>query len=149
MRGICGVYSIEVAGRLYVGASKNIRDRWGGHIDMLISKRHHNPNMQAVFDRDGLAAFRFRVLELCEREQLFFREQHWLDFHRGSAPSFNTSSSAVRTGSYAPGRMKGVPKTEEHKAKIGAAQRAAWERDDGTRKAVLVTRNKTMHTWRD
>lgn len=148
MRGISGVYSIEVAGQVYIGGTKNIRDRWGDHINHLLLGTHDNRPMQKAFDRFGIDALRFRVVELCDRNDLPAREQFWLDHYRGSTPTVHSSPSVRRVGAWEPGRMKGVPKSAEHKAKIAAAQAAAWKRDDGRRKAALIQRNKTTHTWR-
>jgi group I intron endonuclease len=149
MRGISGVYTIEADGVFYVGATKNIRDRWADHMNRLLLGTHDNSAVQQVFDRHGLTAFTFRVLELCDRAELPSREQSWLDHYRKGGHTVHASPSARSTGCFAPGAMKGRPKSAEHKARIAAAQAAAWKRDDGTRKAALVERNQTTHPWRD
>jgi group I intron endonuclease len=145
MRGIGGVYLIEARSKVYVGASKSIRHRWAEHLERLIAQRHENPEMQAAFNGLGISAFRFRILELVSnRSDLGNREQFWLDHYRAMPRYriFNTSPNARLVGAYAPKRMKGVPKSAEHRAKIAAAQAAAWAKDDGRRKAALVQQNK-------
>jgi group I intron endonuclease len=146
MRAIGGVYSIEVGARIYVGATKNIRTRWADHIATLLGHTHDNHEMQAAFNGLGISAFRFKILELVSnRSDLGNREQFWLDHYRAMPRYriFNTSPNARLVGAYAPKRMKGVTKSAEHRAKIAAAQAAAWAKDDGRRRAALVQQNKT------
>ena len=147
MRGICAVYSIEAGAQVYIGATKNIRDRWADHLAGLLDGTHDNRALQAACDKFGVSTLRFRIIEMVyDRSELGAREQFWLDHYRITlnAEMVNPSTSARLVGMYAPGRMKGVPKSEEHRAKIGKAQAAAWKRDDGTRKAALVRRNRAV-----
>jgi group I intron endonuclease len=150
VRGICGIYTIEADGLIYVGATKNVRNRWADHVHALVLGTHENSLLQEIFTRRGPAAFSFRIVEFCERDDLPAREQFWLDHHWADGLTVHQSPSARLTGCATPGRaVKGRTMSAEHKAKIAAALVVAWKRDDGSRKAALIKRNKTTRTWAD
>ena len=83
---ISGVYSItnNVTGELYIGSSKNIKQRWYGH--KCLSKWKQSPNLKLYQDmaQYGLGNFIFEVLE--ETADLKEREQYWIDKLK---PSYN------------------------------------------------------------
>lgn len=82
MEDVCGVYKIEnfVNGKVYVGSSKHINKRLYKHFLDLKKGKHYNQRLQQDFDEYGSTSFGFMVLEyVYEQENLFPREQHWLD----------------------------------------------------------------------
>ena len=76
-----GIYAITntVTGKSYVGSAVNIRTRFAVHRNQLNAHRHCNPKLQNSWNKHGLYAFEFRVLEHCEKTVLAEREQHWMD----------------------------------------------------------------------
>jgi len=95
---ICGVYAIrhEASGRVYVGSSANIVDRWRSHCRALIKGRHHSRHLQRAWIKYGAEAFAFVVLERCRPHERLVREQHYIDAccaHR-KANGFNVSARA-------------------------------------------------------
>jgi group I intron endonuclease len=111
-----GIYAIIqiVTGRTYVGQAVDIARRWRDHRAALRAQRHRNAYLQRTWDKYGLECFAFVVVEECGIEQLTEREQFWLDRFRESSPSFNF-------GQCADAPRRGVPLTEEHRARIGTA----------------------------
>jgi group I intron endonuclease len=77
----CGVYAIynHITGLVYVGSSVDIGNRKSQHLDALRRGNHHNPYLQRSFTKYGVAAFSFKVLELCQPEELLCREQAYID----------------------------------------------------------------------
>jgi len=54
-----GVYTIRnrITGRAYVGSTGHIAKRWCAHRSQLRNGKHHNPGLQADWDRCGETAF--------------------------------------------------------------------------------------------
>jgi hypothetical protein len=59
-----GVYMIvhRVSGYAYVGQSNNIPNRWMEHTKQLHDGSHHNRNLLNLWQREGGAAFEFRII---------------------------------------------------------------------------------------
>lgn len=77
----CGVYKItnSVNGKLYVGSSKDIDNRWKQHIDALEKGEHGNTHLQNAWSLYGKNNFKFEIVEECEPQAQFEREQFYLD----------------------------------------------------------------------
>jgi group I intron endonuclease len=131
-----GVYVIRntVNGKVYVGSAVKIYDRWKAHRSLLNGGAHHSRTMQRSWDKHGQEAFSFEVLEVVEEKtRLIEREQYWIDFlhaacpKRGfnNAPTAGSSLGIVRDEEFKrrlSDARKGIPKSPEHAAAIGAAQ---------------------------
>lgn len=77
-----GVYQIKNLenGRIYVGASSNIRARWLGHRSQLNNSLRGNPGLQSDWSAIGEGKFEFSVLEdVSDAAQLVPCEQRWMD----------------------------------------------------------------------
>src|SRR5262249_6650425 len=74
-----GVYYItnKETGQIYIGSSINLYDRI---MDHLIYNCRSNAHLQFAIEKFGLAVFIFKMIELCTREKLLEREQHFLDW---------------------------------------------------------------------
>lgn len=75
-----GIYAIEnkVTGECYVGQSRNIPARFQQHISMLERGEHHSVKLQRAYDSRGIGDFTFKILELCDPEQLDEKESEWI-----------------------------------------------------------------------
>jgi group I intron endonuclease len=91
---ISGIYSIvnKINGHKYIGSSKNIKQRWAGHISCLRHNNHHNKHLQNAWNKYGEDNFDFIVLLECEVEFLLDREQEFID----QKPEYNQSGIAGR-----------------------------------------------------
>jgi group I intron endonuclease len=79
---VSGVYVIEnrINHKVYIGSAFDIEKRWQKHVAALERGKHHNRHLQSSWNkRGGIAAFRFRILEITETSKLVEREQWWLD----------------------------------------------------------------------
>ena len=88
----CGIYKIENKenGKVYIGSSKNIEKRWEAHEVGLKNKRHHNAKLQHAWNKaGGKLPLDYSVLEECSIEDLFVREQHWMDFYNSYSDGYN------------------------------------------------------------
>ena len=77
-----GVYQIRNTNtdKIYVGSAVNFSERRGKHKYYLKKGTHHSIHLQRSWEKHGIDAFRFEVLEIVENlDQLVEREQHYLD----------------------------------------------------------------------
>ena len=88
-----GVYQIlnTVSGSCYVGSAVNIKSRWAAHRHTLRSKGKAPPKLQRAWDKYGEAAFEFRVLVQCSKENTLFYEQLAINALK---PKYNTRQTA-------------------------------------------------------
>ena len=95
-----GVYAIrnKLNGKLYIGSSCKIECRFSGHKSLLKSGTHSNDRLQSEFNRYGIEAFQFSILELVnDLSSIRDREQHWIDTYRNSdlESLYNVSLNAL------------------------------------------------------
>ena len=78
---ICGVYKIinTVNGKIYVGSSKDIQKRWYQHKSKLNENQHGNSYLQNAWNKYGSKSFSFEIIEECNPEIQFEREQFYLN----------------------------------------------------------------------
>lgn len=90
---ICGIYKITNTAneKFYLGSSIQANRRWRQHKDDLRHGRHHSVILQRAWDKYGEATFSFEILELCERDNLLEREQHYMDALK---PHYNVEKKA-------------------------------------------------------
>lgn len=76
-----GIYKISniANGKFYIGSSNNIFYRLREHLSAFKRNKHCNPYFTKAFYKYGEEGFIAEILELCPREKLLEREQHYLD----------------------------------------------------------------------
>lgn len=76
-----GIYKIEntVNGKVYIGKSINIEQRWNEHVTMLNKDRHHSIKLQRAWNKYGKDNFKFTVIEECNREDLNIKESKFIN----------------------------------------------------------------------
>ena len=128
-----GIYKILniITKDFYEGSAVNLYNRWNRHRYELRKNIHgKNTYFQNAWNQYGEDNFEFSVLELCEKELLLVREQWYFD---NDHPSYNinpvagnclgtkhTEESRAKISEAAKNRS---PMSEEHKRKIGVAER--------------------------
>ncbi len=133
MRGeiIIGIYSItnSVNGKTYIGQGTHLRQRWIHHRDRLRKHTHHNAHLQNAWNKYGEEAFRFSIIERCERSQLNEREQAYIS---------STSSDLLYNFDLVVAPVKRM--SQETKDKIAASHRGI--RPNAETRALLSVVNK-------
>lgn len=86
----CGIYKIEnkLNGKVYIGQSINIENRWVGHRKTVhgISKNHDYPLYQAI-RKYGIENFEFSILEECKVEELNDKEIDYIKLNNSFVPN--------------------------------------------------------------
>ena len=77
----CGVYRIAnlVNGKIYIGSSVNIEQRWAVHRSLLFYRKHQNAHLQSAWSLYGPESFVFEVLVEADRSDILEIEQERLD----------------------------------------------------------------------
>lgn len=80
---ICGVYKIEneIDGKMYIGASTNIKKRWSNHKDRAFctTDKEYNKVLYQAFREFGLDVFNFFIIEeVDDLENLRNREKYYI-----------------------------------------------------------------------
>lgn len=96
---IGGIYRIRNrnTGEVYIGSTKNLRQRIMAHISNLRSNRHENKHLQQAWHTFGLKGLAFSILEITDRndQALIDAEQRWMETLRSTVPRFYNRGSAV------------------------------------------------------
>ncbi len=89
MSAICGIYAIRnvLNGKMYVGQSVNIRDRWRSHRKQL--GRGRRSYLYSAMRKHGLENFEFIVLEQCDPTVLNERELYWMEHYACRTQGYN------------------------------------------------------------
>lgn len=77
---ICGIYKItSPTGRVYIGQSKDIKNRWASYNRKNGAKRQKV--LERSFIKHGAQNHTFEVVEECSEVDLNCRERYWQDFY--------------------------------------------------------------------
>lgn len=144
------IYCFEnkVNGKHYVGSSLYCGKRIMDHLSFLRRNLHSNKHLQAAWDKYGEASFAIRILELTssDEEDIFKREQYWIDeldtyklgynrspiAERASGFTFNHSEETKKKMSEA---KTGISFSDEHKASLSIARQSYKQSPETIEKA--------------
>ena len=161
----CGVYAIinTVNGKMYIGSSFEIEDRWygkQGHFTHLRKGDHDNKHFQRAFNKYGEKAFVPEILELTSKnkKKRFKREQYYIDLigmdnlynksSRAGGGSGPHSEETIEKMSGKNSRMFGKHLLEETKEKIREISRKPEARKRASEKALdpdIREKNRIAH----
>jgi group I intron endonuclease len=104
--GNSGIYQIQskIKNWLYIGSSKNLKNRKSEHFNDLKNNKHGNIHLQRHFKKYGEDDLIFGIIEFCSEDDLIKREQYYMDKVN---PKFNICKIAAS--------RKGVKQSEKTK----------------------------------
>ena len=111
-----GIYKIEnlIDGKIYIGQSKQIRQRWTEHKKELRRNKHKNNYLQRAWNKYGEENFKHEIIELCPESLLDEKECFYIKLYN----SFDSNKGYnLTTGG---GRKKNYSKSTREKLKINA-----------------------------
>ena len=81
-----GIYKIEnmIDHKVYIGQSVRVEQRWKEHISYTHGPQYRNYPLYNAMNKYGIDNFSFTVLEECEADQLYSREQYWIDYYNST-----------------------------------------------------------------
>lgn len=132
LRQKCGIYSIfnYVNGKRYIGSSKELYNRFYEHLYNLRNQKSHNKHLQSAWNKYGEDAFIFEVLEYCNVDKQFEREQFFMDF---MCPEYNLTPQVVA--------CVGRTLSTEEKQKISNTLKVKYASKE-------ISTYKQEHNWR-
>ncbi len=92
-----GVYKILniVNGKYYIGSTKQkFRIRINHHLQALKNNNHKNSHLQRAWNKYGENSFEFYIVEICNKDIVYQREQWYLD-NRDTQLSYNINPNAT------------------------------------------------------
>lgn len=133
-----GIYKISIDDYFYIGQSQDLKTREYNHLKMLKKGTHYNKFMQNVYNKKN--KFTFNVIIPCEIEELNRWEQTLLDFNQGNKLCMNIAKDAEASA-------RGLKFSEEHKRKIGEAQKGEKNHMYGKTGEKHHNYDHTLHTF--
>jgi group I intron endonuclease len=121
---IPGIYEIInlVNNKKYIGQSVDIRTRLNKHKSSLKHNRHHNSHLQAAYNKYGADNFRFNIIESnVSINSLDTLERYYIYIFKATNSDYGYN---IENGGH-----EGKKLSEEHKAKIGAANKRLSDED--------------------
>ena len=113
-----GVYQITniTNKKIYVGSSKNLKQRFNDHKKLLRHNKHPNNHLQSAWVKYGENNFIFEIIEFTTNENLLIREQYYIDLLSSydNKIGYNLSKTA--------GNNLGYKFSEESKIKISKSK---------------------------
>lgn len=127
----CGIYMFfnMKSGKRYVGSSVDIYNRIHEHVHNLNNNKAHNAHFQNSWNKHGEEAFIFCVLEYCEPEIRFEREQYYIDYLK---PEYNLTLNVVANFGHSP--------SQETRNKISTTLKEKYN-------SGKITTYKQEHLW--
>ena len=136
---ISGIYEIvnTITGKRYVGSAVNIRVRRNQHFRRLRKGDHHSTHLQSAWNKYGEAAFQFRLLLECSKDDLLIEEQKQIDrkseynMTKGAGSCLGRPVSLETRKKIAEAHMgrKLGPRGEEHRRLLSEANKGKSKSD--------------------
>lgn len=84
------VYMISnlVNGKVYIGSTNNINNRFSKHKSRLNNSTHHNNHLQNAWDKYGSDSFEFKTLMVCPDNERNHCEQMFMDLYNSQNRDF-------------------------------------------------------------
>jgi group I intron endonuclease len=95
----CGIYKIEniTNGKIYIGSSVDIRERWRRHKKDLKKNKHHSEYLQRAWNKYGEQAFLFTVIEYVKDDCLLLeKEQYYINLYDSYHNGYNANEFSDR-----------------------------------------------------
>ena len=87
--GIYGILNTE-NNKIYIGKTgMNFGDRWDSHKSLLRNGKHDNQHLQNAWNKYGIDAFEFIIVEECSVEELDVKEIYWIKHYKDLGLSYN------------------------------------------------------------
>ena len=128
-----GIYKITntINNEFYIGSAVNLYNRCSSHFSRLIKNKHHSRILQNSFNKNGPNSFRFEIIELCNIENLIYREQFYLDTFK---PKYNICKIA--------GSPLGRKQTEETKRKLSLMRKGQKRSKEANLKCSITHKKR-------
>lgn len=127
----CGIYMITnyVSNKRYIGSSVNIGQRLWTHRSELRHNSHPNSHLQNAWNKYGEDNFNYAILETCNPEERFEREQYYVNTLH---PEYNICVEVVQN----------PPKSEDTRRKHSLTRKKLMAEG-----IIPITNNKPVYVY--
>ena len=106
----CGIYKItnQINGKVYIGQSKRIEERWKEHKKkpFLENSEEYNYPLYQAIRKYGLENFKFKILERCLPEELNQKEIDYISIYESYPPEHGKGYNQTSGGGNNEGALK-------------------------------------------
>ncbi len=141
-----GIYKIlnKVTGKFYIGSSVNIRVRINWHFRQLNNGCHSNQHLQKSWLKYGSDAFKFCIVEYCQKNQLMMIEQHYLDVLQAYIRGYNLSPSAQNNTGIIWSQESNKKRSMAHKGQVSklkgvSSTRVGYKMSEETKRKISIS----------
>lgn len=123
-----GIYIITNInnGKRYIGSSKDLYNRLHEHLHNLKFGKAHNKHFQSSWNKHGENSFLYGILELCEADNRFIREQFYLT---NIKPEYNFSKNVIANTGTSPSQEVKKQISETLKKKYSSGEIKAYKQE--------------------
>lgn len=110
---LMGIYRItnSVDGKVYIGQSVDIENRFSQHKSALRRSRHYNRSLQAAWNACGEESFKFEVVELIDDQNVLNdSEESWFKRSKCTNSKFGYNKAQHAYGWVSCRHIKGQPR---------------------------------------
>jgi len=80
---------------VYIGSSININERIKSHKNCLLKNKHHSIKLQNTYNKYGIEAFIYEVIEYCDNIELLSKEQEYIDLYDSYNNGYNCAKMST------------------------------------------------------
>lgn len=142
LRFKCGIYCIfnQINGKKYIGSSIDIYNRFHEHLHLLKRNSSHNNHLQNAWNKYGEDAFDISVLEFCNPEIRFSREQYYIKMIQ---PEYNLTESVIANYGHSCSEETKLKISETLKKRYKLGELHAYKQDHAQRSCKIYD----IHTY--
>lgn len=144
---VSGIYKITQlsSGRVYIGSSVNIYQRWETHKSSFGIDGRGNPYLSNAWMKHGENDFKFEIIETVpNKRDLITREQFWIDKYNASNRQFGFNIAPVAGNLLG---TKQTKKTIEKRVKKNTGKKRSEETKRKMSKAAMGNKNGEGSHW--
>lgn len=151
------IYKIENVfdGKVYIGSTRNFKNRWKAHLSNLRTNKHHSRHLQFAWNKYGESAFYVSVIEYCNNDTRVQKEQKWMDHYLSynkdcgynicpKAESVTGKAHTAETREKISKSHKGKVKSEAHRRSISESQKGKTYSDEYKKKMSEATKGRVV-----
>ncbi len=146
---VSAIYLIfnTITNKVYVGQSKRLTCRWADERKELNKKKSKSPKLQNAWNKYGEDAFKFYVIEYCEKSDLIGKEIEWITKLDSFRNGYNTTPGGENPIQSPAAKAKIIAnnKTPERRELSRETANAIWARP-GAREE---RREQMKELWKD
>jgi group I intron endonuclease len=143
LRYVSGIYIITNLdnGKRYVGSSKDIYNRLHEHLHNLNNNKAHNKHFQSSWNKHGENVFIYGILEFCQEQERFEREQYYID---SLNPEYNLTNNVIANFGTSPSQEVRDRISNTLKAKYASGEIQTYRQDHNWIKCYIYN----IHTYK-